>query len=184
MEDSLESMLMVFENDGVAGEHTVGKNFGGFFGGGPFSGTDYGYASKNVAHYAFVASGELNYYFPPYSGPKVEGATPHTVWGTMDSITLGGGVDQAGHAVDPLITFTFDAPVYGDVSEGRGNDVHDIVWGLMNGSVDGFDDVKAGVMSHHGLFGALAQNGMDISMSIADLVGHNFATEADLALAA
>lgn len=65
MEDSLESMLMVFENDGVAGEHTAGKNYGGFFGGGPFSGTDYGYASKNVAHYAFVASGELNYYFPP-----------------------------------------------------------------------------------------------------------------------
>ena len=78
MEDSLASMLVVFENDGVAGEHTAGKNYGGFFGGGPLNGTDYGYASKDVANYAFVASGELNYYFPPYSGPKVEGATPHT----------------------------------------------------------------------------------------------------------
>lgn len=39
-------------------------------------------------------------------------------------------------------------------------------------------------MSHGGLFGALGQNDMDITMSIADLVAHNFATEADLALAA
>lgn len=183
MEDSLESLLVGFQNDGVEGEHTAAKNTGGFAGGGAFNGTSYSYASSKVTHYAFVATGDLNYYFPTHSGPVVTGATPHTIWGDLDSITLSGGAN-AGHAVDPLITFTFDAPIHGDLLEGRTNDVHDIVWGLMNGHVDGFDDARAGVMSHGGLFGALVQNDMDISMSIADLVGHNFATETDLALAA
>lgn len=85
--------------------------------------------------------------------------------------------------MDPLITFTFDQPVVGDVSEGRANDTHDVIWGLMNGSVSGADD-RLGSGTHGGLLTALETNGLDVDMSIADLVGHNFATEADLALAA
>ncbi|AOU95440.1 uncharacterized protein AruCF_4549 [Achromobacter ruhlandii] len=53
----------------------------------------------------------------------------------------------------------------------------------MNGSVDGADD-RLGSGTHGGLTTALEANGLDITMSIADLVGHNFATETDLALAA
>ena len=91
LESSLELVLDAFQNEGVAGEHTSVPNKGGFFGGNAFNGTDYGYVSKTVAHYAFVASGELHYFFPPYSGHVGDGPTAHTVWGSLDSITLGGG---------------------------------------------------------------------------------------------
>ncbi|MFY2840849.1 heme acquisition protein HasA [Achromobacter ruhlandii] len=182
-ESSLELMLDAFQNGGVAGEHTSVPNKGGFFGGNAFNGTDYGYVSKTVANYAFVASGDLHYFFPPYSGHAGDGPTAHTVWGSLDSITLGGGLDGAGHVVDPLITFAFDQPIEGDVADGRGNEVHDIVWGLMNGSVVGTPD-KISHITNGGLVDALEQNGMDMHTSIADLVAHNFATETDLALAA
>lgn len=62
-ESSLELMLDAFQNGGVAGEHTSVPNKGGFFGGNAFNGTDYGYVSKTVANYAFVASGDLHYFF-------------------------------------------------------------------------------------------------------------------------
>lgn len=157
-ESSLELMLDAFQNGGVAGEHTSVPNKGGFFGGNAFNGTDYGYVSKTVANYAFVASGDLHYFFPPYSGHAGDGPTAHTVWGSLDSITLGGGLDGAGHVVDPLITFTFDQPIEGDVADGRGNEVHDIVWGLMNGSVVGTPD-KISHITNGGLVEALNRTG-------------------------
>lgn len=184
-ESSLREVLHAFETNGVAGEHVTASNSGTFYGGGWFSffsGTSYAYSSKDPAHYAFVATGDLHYYFPPFSGSMSDGPTSHTLWGTIESITLGGGVTK-GQIVDPLITFTFDQPIFGDVSEGRANDTHDVIWGLMNGSVDGADD-RLGSGTHGGLTTVLETNGLDISMSIADLVGHNFATETDLALAA
>ncbi len=184
MEGSLREMLLAFQSKGVEGEHTNMPNAGGFFGGNMFNGTEYAYTSKTVANYAFVAEGDIHYFFPPFSGHAGDGPTAHTVWGELGSITLGAGVDKAGHVVDPLITFTFDAPIFGDVSEGRGNDVHDIVWGLMNGHVDGGAVDKLGTVSNGGLLGALEENGLHTDYSIADLVGHNFATETDLALAA
>ncbi|MFY3161331.1 heme acquisition protein HasA [Achromobacter xylosoxidans] len=181
-DNSLRVVLEMFQDDGVRGEHTGVPNSGGFFGGGFFSGTEYGYTSKTVDGYAFVASGDLNYYFPPFSGAKMAGATPHTLWGTLESVTLGAGVDKAGHVVDPFITFTFDTPLHGDLADGRGNVTHDIIWGLMNGSVEGADD-RLGSGTHGGLMAALEDNHLDVDMSIADLVAHNFATETDLALA-
>lgn len=99
----------------MEGEHTNMPNAGGFFGGNMFNGTEYAYTSKTVANYAFVAEGDIHYFFPPFSGHAGDGPTAHTVWGELDSITLGAGVDKAGHVVDPLITFTFDAPIFGDV---------------------------------------------------------------------
>lgn len=184
MEDSLKKMLLAFQSTGAEGEHTDMPNSGGFFGGNMFNGTEYAYTSKTVANYAFVAEGDIHYFFPPFSGHAGDGPTAHTVWGELDSITLGAGVDKAGHVVDPLITFTFDAPIFGDVSEGRGNSVHDIVWGLMNGHVDGGAQDKLGTVSHGGLLVALEENGLHTDYSIADLVAHNFVTETDLALAA
>ncbi|AKP92178.1 MULTISPECIES: heme acquisition protein HasA [Achromobacter] len=182
MEGSLMDMLLAFQSTGVEGEHTNMPNSGGFFGGNMFNGTEYAYTSKAVPNYAFVAEGNIHYFFPPFSGHAGDGPTAHTVWGELDSITLGAGVDKAGHMVDPLITFTFDGPIFGDVAEGRGNDVHDIIWGLMNGHVDGIDDTKAGVDTHGGLLAALGND--FVTHSVADLVAHNFATETDLALAA
>lgn len=182
-EDTLRDVLLEFQNSGVAGEHTGGANAGGFFGGDSFNGTSYGYTSTTVDGYAFLATGDLHYYFPPLNGSVGDGPTSHTLWGSLESITLGAGVSNAGVVVDPFITFTFDQPLYGDISEGRTNVVHDIIWGLMNGSVTGASD-SLGTISQGGLIAALENNGLDVDVSVADLVGSFAFTETELALAA
>lgn len=186
LDNSLRVILEMFQDEGAKGEHTSAPNTGTFYGGGFFSffsGTSYAYSSAQAPGHAFVATGDLHYFFPPFSGHKGDGPTSHTLWGTLDSLTLGAGVDKGGHILDPFITFVFDEPLHGDVADGRENVTHDIMWGLMNGSVEGATD-SIGTVPHGGLMAALETNGLDVDMSIADLVGHNFATETDLALAA
>ncbi|MBO1112228.1 heme acquisition protein HasA [Bordetella petrii] len=182
-DDSVRDVLLEFQNSGVAGEHTGGPNEGGFFGGNAFNGTSYGFTSTTVDGYAFLATGDLHYYFPPFNGSVGDGPTAHTLWGTLESITLGSGITSSGAVVDPFVTFTFDDPLYGDIADGRTNVVHDIIWGLMNGSVTGASD-SAGTISQGGLIAALEDNGLDVDQAFADLVGSSAATETELALAA
>ncbi|MEI2417010.1 heme acquisition protein HasA [Orrella sp. JC864] len=183
-DNDLRTVLTAFEENGVAGEHTDVPNFGGFFGGDGFNGSSYGYTSTLVDGFAFLATGDLHYYFPPFNGAPNPDYTPHTLHGTLTSITLGAGVDQAGNVVDPFITFTFDDPLVGNLADGRENVVHDIIWGLMNGSVSGADD-SAGTGTQGGLLAALQANGLQLDgVSIADLVGGALATETEWALAA
>ncbi|ANF58972.1 heme acquisition protein HasA [Halotalea alkalilenta] len=180
LNDSLYDVLIAFQNNGLEGSHP--NNTGGFYGGGSFSGTSYSYVDASLG-FAFQATGDLNYYFPPLNGNVGDGPTSHTLWGSIDSITLGGGLNSDGSVADAFITFTFDEAITGDVSEGRTNDVHDVIWGLMNGSVVGADD-SIGTGTNGGLVQALIDNGLDVDASIASLVGTASATDADLALAA
>lgn len=181
-DDLLRDVLLEFQNSGVAGEHTGVPNEGGFFGGDSFNGSAYGYTSATVDGYAFLATGDLHYYFPPFNGSVGDGPTSHTLWGTLESITLGAGISN-GTVVNPFITFTFDQPLVGDIADGRANVVHDIIWGLMNGSVSGASD-SLGTISQGGLIAALEANGLDVDVSVADLVGASTLSDSELLLAA
>ncbi|MCD9030776.1 heme acquisition protein HasA [Luteimonas sp. Y-2-2-4F] len=178
--DPLFDVLRAFDDSGVAGEHTGVPNYGGFWGGDAFSGTSYGFTSATVDGYAFVATGNLTYDFPT-----------HTLWGSLESITLGAGVTSTGEVVSPFLTIEFDAALQGTLAEGRANVVHDVLWGLMNGSVDGASD-SAGTVSPGGLIAALEDQGVTAGTTVADLyvpgaadlVGDFAVTETEYALAA
>ncbi|MCE8037393.1 MULTISPECIES: heme acquisition protein HasA [unclassified Halomonas] len=183
LESTLYDALIEFQQSGLEGSHPA--NTGGFNGGDMFNGTSYSYYDADLG-FAFQATGQLSYYFPPLNGSPGDGPTSHTLWGEIDTITLGVGLNEnSGEVIDQWITFTFDTPITGDVSEGRENDVHDVIWGLMNGSVEGADD-SIGTGTNGGLIAALENNGLDPSqVELADLVGVGAASsDLDVALAA
>ncbi|MGJ8516434.1 heme acquisition protein HasA [Carnimonas bestiolae] len=165
LDDSLKAVLQAFQQSGLEGSHP--NNTGGFQGGDMFSGSSYSYADSELG-FAFKAEGDLHYYFPPISGPSQGDNIPaHTLWGEIDSITLGGGLNGNGsEVIDPLFTIDFSTPIEGALDEGRANDVHDIVYGLMNGSVEGYGDDN-----HGGLLAALQDQGVNLDASVADVVG-------------
>lgn len=178
--DTLRDVLYEWQNNGLAGSHPA--NTGGFFPG-PFSGTSYSYGDATLG-YSFQVTGDLNYYFAGVSEPTVPGATNHTLYGEIDTITIGAGLDDVtGEVTTPLFTFTFDDPLEGDLLDGRTNVVHDVIWGLMNGSVTGATD-SLGTISPGGLIAALEDNGLDVDLSVADLTGSSFLAESELLLAA
>ncbi|VGO10056.1 hypothetical protein AMB3_2456 [plant metagenome] len=183
-DDDLRTVLTEFQNNGVQGEHTSAPNYGGFFGGDTFNGTSYGYTSTLVDGFAFLATGSLSYYFPPLNGSVGDGPVSHTLHGSITSITLGAGVSDTGVVDKPFLTFNFDTPLVGDIADGRTNVVHDVIWGLMNGSVSGASD-SLGTVSNGGLLAALQANGLTLDgVSIADLVGASALSETEVALAA
>ncbi|OBX35931.1 hemophore HasA [Halomonas elongata] len=165
---SLESLLLAFEDEGVAGEHPA--NTGGFYTDGvdttgTLQGDTYAMANNDGA-FAFSATGDLSYNF---------GA--HALTGTLETLTLGGGLNNDGTVADDFITFTFDDPIVSENS-GRDNTVHDVIWGLMNGSVEGADD-SAGTVNDGGLLAVLDDAGIS-----SDVIGVSATSDADLALAA
>ncbi len=173
LDDSLLSVLEAWEQSGLAGTHPT--NPGGFFGGTAFSGTSYAFNDSSLG-YSFeveAASGStLNYDFGT-----------HTLYGSIAQITIGAGLDTSGNVTTPIFEFTFDAALTGTLAQGRTNDVHDTIWGLMNGSVTGATD-SIGTISTGGLVDRLVDGGIDVNDSVADIVGASFASESELLLAA
>lgn len=180
MSDTLRTVLTEWQDSGLSGSHPT--NTGGFFGGTTFSGTSYSYVS-GTGNYSFQVTGDLDYYFAGVSSPPVAGATNHTLYGEIDTITIGGGLDGSGNVTTPIFTFDFDAPLVGDLLDGRTNVVHDVIWGLMNGSVTGATD-SLGTISPGGLIDALEDNGLDVDLSVADLTFPSLLSESELLLAA
>ena len=172
---TLEGLLLAFENDGAGGEHNDdnpgGINTGGFFTNGVpsgLAGDTYAMANNDDA-FAFSATGSLSYNF-----------AAHSLTGTLESITLGAGLSN-GEVVNDFITFTFDDPIVAS-HNGRGNEVHDIIWGLMNGSVEGADD-SAGTGTNGGLLAVLDDAGLLGDAIPASVTGVS-TSEFDFALAA
>lgn len=167
---SLADVLYNWASEGVPGTHPT--NTGGFYENGEavrFNGDTYAFTTGSG--YAFSATGELSYYFPPLSGPAVTGATSHTLYGTLESISFGGGLNSDGTVNDPFLTITFDDPIVSALLEGYGGDVHSIVYGLMSASVDELLTVLG------------TDYGVDVTNSLVTL-GSASLTESDLALAA
>ncbi|MGO1771219.1 heme acquisition protein HasA [Halomonas sp. H2] len=170
---SLESLLLAFQSDGVDGEHPA--NTGGFYEDGslssnPFSGDTYAMA-LNGGDFAFSATGDITYDFPS-----------HTLHGTLTGLTLGGGLNSDGTVSDDFITFDFNAPLDGDLADGRENAVHDVIWGLMNGSVEGWDSSSS--VSQGGLLAVLDDAGLLGDAIPASATGVQEFSEFDFALAA
>lgn len=171
---TLEELLLSFQESGVDGEHP--DNTGGFYTGGspssnPFSGDTYAF-SLDGGNFAFSATGTLTYDFPS-----------HTLHGTLEGLTLGGGLNSDGTVSNDFITFTFEDPLVGNLADGRENVVHDVIWGLMNGSVEGWDD-SAGTGTQGGLLAVLDDAGILGDLIPASVTGVAEASEFDLALAA
>jgi len=183
--DSLRDILYAWQDFGLAGSHpvTTGGFSGSVPGGNPsFSGTQYTY-SIDSAGTSFHVTGELYYYFSGVSGPNVPGAVNHTLYGRIDTITIGAGTDSGG-VTDQAITFDFTCdPIDGELLDGRTNDVHDTIWGLMNGSVTGATDGLLTV-STGGLIDRLEDRGIDVDDVFADIVGEPCGCGSELLLAA
>ncbi|OLU29457.1 hypothetical protein BVH03_10270 [Pseudomonas sp. PA15(2017)] len=149
---SLEALLLDFETNGAAGEHDSGNpggiNTGGFYTAGVASGlAGDTYAQSNGEGFAFSAYGSLSYNF-----------AAHSLTGTVQSISLGSYLNTDGTVGDPFITFNFDSLTSG-TETGRDNAVHDVIWGLMNGSVQGAED-SAGTVNDGGLLALLDAAGL------------------------
>ncbi|RIA46207.1 heme acquisition protein HasA [Hephaestia caeni] len=183
--NTLREILYAWQDNGLAGSHpiTTGGFSGSVPGGNPtFSGTQYTY-SIGGSGTSFHVTGELYYYFAGVSQPAVPGATDHTLYGRIDSITIGAGTDSGG-VTDQAITFDFSCdPIYGALLDGRTNDVHDAIWGLMNGSVTGATDGLLTV-STGGLIDRLEDRDIDVDDVFATIVGAPCGCDSELLLAA
>lgn len=158
-DSSIKEILDAYDSAVEQGSHSA--IYGTFGGGGAFDGTSYTYYDPSTG-YSFEVDGNLNYYFPPLNGSEGQGPQEHTLWGELDSVTLGSGETSGNKVANPFITFDFEPGITGDVSEGRSNDVHDVIWGLMNGSTEGATD-SAGTQTHGGLQNALTAEGLDLN---------------------
>ncbi|SDH21087.1 heme acquisition protein HasA [Pseudomonas flavescens] len=168
---TLEDLLLVYQQDGVAGEHPA--NTGGFYTNGVASGLsgDTYAMSLNDGNFSFSAVGSLTYNF-----------SSHALYGTLQQVTLGGGLNADGTVSTPLITFDFGTtPLTATAAEGRDNAVHDVIWGLMNGSVEGATD-SAGTPNDGGLLAVLDAAGL--SDDIITTTGSSSFSESELLLAA
>ncbi|MBE0398740.1 MAG: heme acquisition protein HasA [Halomonas sp.] len=180
---SLRDVLEEFQDSGLEGSHP--NNTGGFFGS---SSAAYGgerYAYSDSSGYAFSAHGDLVYDF-----------ATHTLEGSLSKIELGGGLGANGYVSDPFLVFDFATNIEGDAAtEGRDNLVHDVLWGLMNGSVNGYYESGGGPSEHGGLIALLDDlitdsNGVDAAVEDIGsalpslLVGIADTSEFDFALAA
>ncbi|MBE7374234.1 heme acquisition protein HasAp [Pseudomonas lopnurensis] len=169
--DTLEDVLDAWASDGIPGTHP--GNTGGFFTGGVgsgLSGDTYGFSTGSG--YAFSVYGDLDYYFPPLSGGTIPGAQSHTLYGTIEKISFGGGLDTDGTVIDPFLTICFDEPITSDATNIGAYSVHDVVWGLMNGSLTGYGSTLLGTPAggYGGLYAVLEDvYNVDLSDSIEDL---------------
>lgn len=146
---TLESLLLAYQDTGVPGEHPT--NTGGFYTNGVASGLsgDTYAMSLGDGSFSFSAVGTLSYNF-----------SSHSLYGTLQQVTLGGGLNTNGTVSSPLITFDFgNTPLTATAAEGRDNAVHDVIWGLMNGSIEGATD-SASTPNDGGLLAVLEAAGL------------------------
>lgn len=157
-DDSLEDVLNAWATAGIPGTHP--GNTGGFFTGGTasgFSGDTYGFSTGNG--YAFSVYGDITYDFPQ-----------HILYGTVDKITFGGGLDTAGNVVNPFLTINFDDPLENLTPSTGQYSVHDVIWGLMNSSLTGYPSGLHGTPGYGGLFAVLEDiYGIDLEDSVEDI---------------
>lgn len=166
------------------GEVEDGVNTGGFYPG-SLSGTQYALSSPN-SDAGFIAGGSLSYSL--FSPPA------HTVYGSLDSISLGTDVDENASGFffapgDEEVSFD-GLGLSSLLSEGHDGVVHEIIYGLMSGDATALDTALDGLLAAYGVdtddtFDAVAAAlaAGPLSTGSAELVGVPELAE-DLALAA
>jgi heme acquisition protein HasA len=180
VDNTIREILYAWQDNGLSGSHP-NLATGVFYTNGVPSGLSgdtfvYSIGGQNSS---VTVTGNLTYQFTP----GVPASETHILYGSISSVTIGAGTDAGGNITSPAVTFSFSTPIVGTEAEGRGNDVHDVVWGLMNGSVDGATD-SIGTPTQGGLIHALEENGLDVDQVFADAVGLSPLSESELLLAA
>ncbi|MEC5344548.1 heme acquisition protein HasA [Brenneria populi] len=156
--------------------HTVGNvtenNTGGFYGGTTTSGTQYAITSTNNDYSALIAEGDLTYTL--FNDPA------HTLYGTLDSVSLGDGLQGGGSTGTE---YYLDAPqvsfdgldITSDISEGQSGAVHQIVYGLMSGDVTPLNDALSSIFDNLD-----ASSAFDASFAALDGDSDGTITEAEI----
>jgi len=130
--------------------HVNGSNTGGF-NPGPFDGTQYSITSTQNNVTAVVANGNLHYTM--FQAPQ------HTLWGQLDSLNFGEGVQKAANGsyvlTSPEVSFS-GLNLSSLKDAGNQGVVHKIVYGLMSGNVNPLLD-------------ALKASGVDVTTDFAHL---------------
>ncbi|TBU74283.1 hypothetical protein DNK06_19125 [Pseudomonas daroniae] len=144
-----------------------------------------GYTSAFIAE----AATDENLYYTFFTEPT------HTLYGELDSLSFGSDLSNVSNqwglgtsfldilGLSEIINDGLDANgdvIAGNTTYDSGNDVHDIVWGLLNGETDALAAVLG---DYFDLTASLDASGGTLTGS-ASLVGVAEFTESDLALAA
>ncbi|PMR72840.1 heme acquisition protein HasA [Billgrantia endophytica] len=158
---------------------------------GPLSGTQYAIVSEldDIEDFSFIAGAaegsELTY--------TLFGGVPfHTLYGSLDSLEFGTGLEQwdetgdGNFALGETYLDISGLDLFGELSEGQANVVHEVVWGLMGGETDALADVINDILADYNLtvdstFAELELAGL---AGPASVTGVTEVSDFDLALAA
>ncbi|MFK3774051.1 MULTISPECIES: heme acquisition protein HasA [Pseudomonas] len=192
---SVDSYLAFWSTSFKTADH--GSSNTGGFSNGTFSGDQYA-ISGSGSSYAFIADSDtsngLNYVFNP--ALPASSTQNHYLWGELDNVSLGQQLGGGGGSDYSLSNFvvTFGgldlSSALGDGRVAGANDVHDVIYGLMQGNTSALESVLDNLLADYGvstnntfadISAALAAG--PVSTVSADAVGVQALPE-DLALAA
>lgn len=193
---TVDSYLAFWTNGFQTADHGAG-NTGGFSNG-TFSGDQYATSGSNSS-YAFIADSDtsngLNYVFNPML--PASSTQNHYLWGELDNVSLGqtlGGGAGSDYTLSNFVV-TFEGL---DLSAAQGagrvpgaNDVHDVIYGLMQGNTSALESVLDDLLAGYGVstnntfadISAALAAGPSSTAASAEAVGVQALPE-DLALAA
>jgi len=166
------------------------SNTGGF-NTGTYDGSEYATHGANGSDYAFIAGSDtangLHYVFTP--GVPANSNLNHYLWGSLDDVSLGytlnGGSGSDFSLQEEVVSFSgldLDAAL----GAGRtGNEVHQVIYGLMQGNTSALESVLDNLLASYGVStdSTFADISAALAASSATAVGVQAVTD-DLALAA
>ncbi|WP_447044642.1 heme acquisition protein HasA [Vreelandella sp. H-I2] len=169
--DYLDEWSFNFQNSDHGESNTGGFNTGS----GQLSGEEYAISGANNS-YAFIAGSDTA------DGLQYDiGA--HVLAGNLDSVQFGYGLTEPSGGSFDLNNWELAIDGLDASGSGAGNDVHDIVWGLMNGNTSALEDyiVSEGLLTQNEF--DTAELG-DLFSAPASATGVQEFSDADFALAA
>ncbi|MEE1922573.1 heme acquisition protein HasA [Pseudomonas sp. 148P] len=128
-------------SDWATGFFTAGHGYSntGGFNTGTFSGSQYATHGANGSDYAFIAGSDtangLNYVFNP--ALPASSNLNHYLWGSLDEVSLGYQLDGgsgSNYTLDSEVVTFSGLDLEAALGAGRtGNEVHQVIYGLMQG---------------------------------------------------
>ncbi|QXH46253.1 heme acquisition protein HasA [Pseudomonas xanthosomatis] len=192
---TVDSYLAFWSNGFKTADHGEG-NTGGFSNG-TFDGDQYATRGASSS-YAFIADSDtsngLHYVFNPTL--PASSTQNHYLWGELDNVSLGqtlGGGSGSDYTLSNFVVTFGGLDLSSALGDGRvagANDVHDVIYGLMQGNTSALESVLDNLLADYGvstdntfadISAALAAG--PVSTVSADAVGVQALPE-DLALAA
>lgn len=166
------------------------SNTGGF-NTGTYDGSEYATHGGNGSDYAFVAGSDtangLHYVFTP--GVPASSNFNHYLWGSLDDVSLGytlGGGQGSDFTLDQDVVSFSGLDLDSVLGAGRtGNEVHQVIYGLMQGNTTALEGVLDNLLASYGV--STDNTFADISAALAAAPANAVGVQAqvdDFALAA